>query len=230
FLIVVVGLAFILLTFAFRTILVPLKSILGFLLSMTAALGAQVAIFQWGWGRHIFGVTPMQTVSFLQILMLAIIFGLSSDYEVFVVSRIKEEYTKNGDARRAVAQGTGKSARVVTAAALIMFAIFVAFMFTSNPTIKAIGFSFAAGVFLDAFVVRLTLVPAVMAIVRSKLWYHPQWFARYVPDPDIEGKHLDQRLADQTLVASTATRELPTRKILQPNDGVKHGGRASPPT
>jgi len=195
FLIVVVGLAFILLTFAFRTILVPIKSILGFLLSMAAALGAQVAMFQWGWGQHIFGITPTETISFLPIIMLAIIFGLSSDYEVFVVSRIKEEFTKNGDARRSVERGTGKSARVVTAAALIMFSIFVAFMFTSNPTIKAIGFSFAAGVFLDAFVVRLTLVPAVMAIIRSKLWYHPQWFARYVPDPDIEGKRLDEMLA-----------------------------------
>ena len=105
FLIVVVGLAFILLTFAFRTILVPIKSILGFLLSMAAALGAQVAMFQWGWGEHIFGITPAQTISFLPIIMLAIIFGLSSDYEVFVVSRIKEEYTKNGDARRAVQRG-----------------------------------------------------------------------------------------------------------------------------
>jgi RND superfamily putative drug exporter len=199
FLIVVVGLAFILLTFAFRTILVPIKSILGFLLSMAAALGAQVAMFQWGWGQHIFGITPTETISFLPIIMLAIIFGLSSDYEVFVVSRIKEEFTKNGDARRSVERGTGKSARVVTAAALIMFSIFVAFMFTSNPTIKAIGFSFAAGVFLDAFVVRLTLVPAVMAVIRSKLWYHPQWFARYVPDPDIEGKRLDEMLAATAL-------------------------------
>ncbi|MGD0560965.1 MAG: MMPL family transporter, partial [Streptosporangiaceae bacterium] len=102
FLITVVGLAFILLTFAFRTILVPIKSILGFLLSMSAALGAQVALFQWGWGQHLFGITPAQTISFLPIIMLAIIFGLSSDYEVFVVSRIKEDYTKNGDARRAV--------------------------------------------------------------------------------------------------------------------------------
>ena len=98
FLIVVVGLAFILLTFAFRTILVPITSILGFLLSMSAALGAQVAIFQWGWGQHLLGITPAQTISFLPIIMLAIIFGLSSDYEVFVVSRIKEEYTKNGNA------------------------------------------------------------------------------------------------------------------------------------
>jgi RND superfamily putative drug exporter len=190
FLIVVVGLALVLLTFAFRTILVPIKSVLGFLLSMSAALGAQVATFQWGWGEHIFGITPTQTISFLPIIMLAIIFGLSSDYEVFVVSRIKEDFTKNGDARRAVQRGTGHSARVVTAAALIMFSIFVAFMFTKDPTIKAIGFSFAVGVFLDAFVVRLTLVPAVMAIAGSRIWYHPRWFARYVPDPDIEGHRL----------------------------------------
>ncbi|MEW2518475.1 MMPL family transporter [Actinacidiphila alni] len=194
FLIVVVGLAFVLLTFAFRTILVPIKSILGFLLSMAAALGAQVAIFQWGWGEHIFGITPTETISFLPIIMLAIIFGLSSDYEVFVVSRIKEEHTKNGDARRAVRRGTGLSARVVTAAALIMFFIFVAFMFTDDPTIKAIGFSFAVGVFLDAFVVRLTLVPAVMAIVGSRIWYHPRWFEKYVPDADIEGDHLERDL------------------------------------
>jgi RND superfamily putative drug exporter len=205
FLIVVVGLAFILLTFAFRTILVPFKSILGFLLSMAAALGAQVAMFQWGWGEHIFGITPSQTISFLPIIMLAIIFGLSSDYEVFVVSRIKEEYTKNGDARRAVERGTGLSARVVTAAALIMFSIFVAFMFTRDPTIKAIGFSFAVGVFLDAFVVRLTLVPAVMAIIRSKLWYHPEWFARYIPDPDIEGQRLEHSLAEGELLGAGAS-------------------------
>jgi RND superfamily putative drug exporter len=205
FLIVVVGLAFILLTFAFRTILVPFKSILGFLLSMAAALGAQVAMFQWGWGEHIFGITPSQTISFLPIIMLAIIFGLSSDYEVFVVSRIKEEYTKNGDARRAVERGTGLSARVVTAAALIMFSIFVAFMFTRDPTIKAIGFSFAVGVFLDAFVVRLTLVPAVMAIIRSKLWYHPDWFARYIPDPDIEGQRLEHSLAEGELLGAGAS-------------------------
>ena len=208
FLIVVVGLAFILLTFAFRTILVPLKSILGFLLSMVAALGAQVAMFQWGWGEHLFGITPAQTISFLPIIMLAIIFGLSSDYEVFVVSRIKEEYTRNGDARRAVQRGTALSARVVTAAAMIMFSIFVAFMFTSDPTIKAIGFSFAVGVFLDAFVVRLTLVPAVMAIIGSRIWYHPRWFARRIPNPDIEGQRLEDQLTRGELVAAgTSARE-----------------------
>jgi RND superfamily putative drug exporter len=207
FLIVVVGLAFVLLTFAFRTILVPIKSILGFLLSIAAALGAQVAVFQWGWGEKVFGITKSETISFLPIIMLAIIFGLSSDYEVFVVSRIKEEFTKKGDGRGAVQRGTSLSARVVTAAALIMFSIFVAFMFTNDPTIKAIGFSFAVGVFLDAFVVRLTLVPAVMAIIGSKIWYHPRWFNKYVPDPDIEGLRLEHLLADAAArqTATTAT-------------------------
>ena len=194
FLVVVVGLAFVLLTFAFRTILVPIKSIIGFLLSMSAAFGSEVAMFQWGWGERILGVTKTETISFLPIIMLAIIFGLSSDYEVFVVSRIKEDFTRHGDARAAVERGTGLAARVVTAAALIMFFIFVAFMVTNNPTIKAIGFGFAIGVFLDAFVVRLTLVPAIMSIVRSKLWYHPNWFAKYVPDPDIEGARLEREL------------------------------------
>jgi RND superfamily putative drug exporter len=204
FLIVVVGLAFILLTFAFRTILVPLKSIIGFLLSMAAAIGAQVAMFQWGWGQHLFGITPSETISFLPIIMLAIIFGLSSDYEVFVVSRIKEEFTKRHDARAAVQRGTALSARVVTAAALIMFFIFVAFMITKDPTIKAIGFSFAVGVFLDAFVVRLMLVPAVMAIAGARIWYHPDWFARRIPDPDIEGAALEH-LFQQRLQAASPT-------------------------
>ncbi|NUR57199.1 MAG: MMPL family transporter [Catenulispora sp.] len=196
FLIVVIGLAFLLLTFAFRTIWVPIKSIIGFLLSVAAAFGAQVALFQWGWGEKIFGIAKSETVSFLPIIMIAIIFGLSSDYEVFVVSRIKEDFTKTGHAVRAVERGTGLAARVVTAAALIMFSIFVAFIASPTPTIKAIGFSFAAGVFLDAFVVRLTLVPAVMAIAKAKFWYHPQWFARYVPDPDIEGERLGEKLAE----------------------------------
>jgi len=191
FLIVVIGLALLLLTFAFRTILVPLTSILGFLLSVAAAFGAQVAIFQWGWGAHLLAVTPGETVSFLPILMLAIIFGLSSDYEVFVVSRIHEDYSAHRDARAAVIRGTGQSARVVTSAALIMFTIFLSFMLTNDPTVKAIGFSFAIGVLLDAFVVRLTLVPAAMAIIGAHIWYHPHWFARHIPDPDIEGRHLE---------------------------------------
>jgi RND superfamily putative drug exporter len=194
FLVVVAVLALLLLTFAFRTILVPIKSILGFLLSVGAAFGAQVAVFQWGWMAGVLGVEKSQTLSFLPIILLAIIFGLSSDYEVFVVSRIKEYFTRTGDARQAVIIGTGQSVRVVSAAALIMAAVFASFMLAPDPTLKSIGFSFALGVLLDAFVVRLTLVPAVMAIVGEKIWYHPRWYSRHIPDPDIEGEKLTQRL------------------------------------
>jgi RND superfamily putative drug exporter len=191
FLITIVGLAFVLLTLAFRTALVPIKSILGFLLSIAAALGATVALFQWGWGASLIGVTKSQvTLSYLPTILLAIIFGLSSDYEVFVVSRIKEHFTKTGDAREAVRHGAGVSVRVVAAAALIMFSIFVAFTTTNNVDIRPIAFSFAVGVLVDAFVVRLTLVPAIMAIAGGKIWYHPKWFTKYVPDPDIEGLRL----------------------------------------
>lgn len=196
FLIVVAVLAMALLTLAFRTILVPLKSLIGFLLSAFAAFGAEVAVFQWGWAGHLFGIAPSQTISFLPILMIAIIFGLSSDYEVFLVSRIKEEFTRTGDASQAVELGTGLSARVVTAAALIMFTVFAAFMTGDNVTIKAIGFSLAVGVLLDAFVVRLTLVPAVMSLVGGRIWYHPRWFARHVPDLDIEGAQLGKSEED----------------------------------
>ena len=200
FLFTVVALAFVLLTFAFRTIIVPIKSIIGFLLSAGAAFGAQVAVFQWGWAKSLLGIEPSQTLSFLPVILLAIMFGLSSDYEVFVVSRIKEQFTRTGDARRAVVLGTGQSARVVSAAALIMAAIFVSFIFSPEPTIKEIGFSFAVGVLVDAFVVRLTLVPAAMAVLGARAWYHPRWFSRYVPDPDIEGERLDDRLADSVQV------------------------------
>jgi RND superfamily putative drug exporter len=194
FLIVVIGLAFLLLTLAFRTIFVPIKSILGFLLSVFAAFGAVVAVFQWGWAKSVFNVTPSETISFLPIILLAIIFGLSCDYEVFVVSRIKEDFSHSGDALGAVERGAGASVRVVTAAALIMFSIFVAFLSENNVTVKAIGFGLAVGVFLDAFVVRLTLVPAVMAVIRGRFWYHPQWFDRYIPDLDIEGEQLKENL------------------------------------
>ncbi|MFI2476147.1 MMPL family transporter [Nocardia xishanensis] len=195
FLAVVVGLALVLLTIAFRTILVPLTSIAGFILSVFAALGAQVAVFQWGWGAELFNVTKAQTLSFLPIITLAIIFGLSSDYQIFVVSRIKEEHTRTADAVTSVQNGVAHSARVVTAAALIMFAVFVAFATVDNPIVKPLAFTLAVGVLLDAFVVRLTLVPAVMALVGNRMWYHPRWFARYVPDLDIEGAELEHRMA-----------------------------------
>ncbi|ATL69269.1 MMPL family transporter [Nocardia terpenica] len=192
FLVVVIGLAMILLTIAFRTALVPITSIIGFVGSVFAALGAQVAVFQWGWGADQLGVVPGETLSFLPIIVLAIIFGLSSDYQIFVVSRIKEEHTKTGDTRTSVEHGVAQSARVVTAAALIMFAVFAAFITVDNPIIKPLAFTLAIGVLLDTFLVRLTLIPAIMAIVGNRIWYHPRWFARHVPDLDVEGATLEQ--------------------------------------
>ncbi|HKV19478.1 MAG TPA: MMPL family transporter [Mycobacterium sp.] len=202
FLVVVVGLAFILLTVAFRAALVPVTSIIGFLLSVFAALGVQVAIFQWGWGADLLGITPGETISFLPIIVLAIIFGLSSDYQVFVVSRMKEELTKTDDALDAVRSGVGLSARVVTAAALIMFGVFIAFLAGGDPIIKSVGLTLAVGVFLDAFLVRLTMIPAIMSIIGSRMWAHSKWFARYVPDVDIEGTKLDVRDSPGQLAAT----------------------------
>ncbi|MEV6427544.1 MMPL family transporter [Nocardia sp. NPDC051463] len=200
FLVVVVGLALVLLTVAFRTVLVPLSSIVGFILSVFAALGTQVAVFQWGWGASLLGTTKTQTLSFLPIIILAIIFGLSSDYQIFVVSRIKEEHSRTADAIASVRNGVAHSARVVTAAALIMFAVFVGFTTVDNPIVEPLAFTLAVGVLLDAFVVRLTLVPAFMALIGSRMWYHPQWFARYVPDLDIEGAELERRFTNDTEV------------------------------
>jgi RND superfamily putative drug exporter len=201
FIITVAGLAFVLLTFAFGTILVPITSIIGFLLSVGAAFGAEVAVFQWGWLDSLLGIGKSETLSFLPIVLLAIIFGLSSDYEVFVVSRIKEQLTKTGDARQAVITGAGQSARVVTAAALIMAAVFASFILAPDPITKSIGFSFAVGVLVDAFVVRLTLIPAAMAIIGDRIWYHPRWYARYIPDPDIEGEKLERKLTRPAVTA-----------------------------
>jgi putative drug exporter of the RND superfamily len=202
FLVVVVGLAFVLLTVAFRAALVPVTSIVGFLLSVFAALGVQVAIFQWGWGADLLGVTPGETISFLPIIVLAIIFGLSSDYQVFVVSRMKEELHKTDDALAAVRSGVGLSARVVTAAALIMFGVFIAFLAGGDPIIKSVGLTLAVGVFLDAFIVRLTLIPAIMSILGRRVWAHSRWFDKYVPDVDIEGMKLETRESPHRLAAS----------------------------
>lgn len=124
--------------------------------------------------------------------MLAIVFGLSSDYQVFVASRIKEEVGCTDDALAAVRSGVGLSARVVSAAALIMFGVFVAFLAGGDPIIKSVGLTLAVGVFLDAFVVRLTLIPAVMGILGDRMWAHSTWFDRYVPDLDIEGAALER--------------------------------------
>ena len=217
FLAVVIGLALILLTLAFRTVLVPLKSVVGFLLSVAASFGIEVAVFQDGFLKGVFGTIPNATVAFLPIILLAVLFGLSSDYEVFVVSRIREAFVHEHDARSGVDHGLAASARVVTAAALIMFSVFASFIINNDPIIKPIGLTLAAGVFLDAFIVRMSLVPAVLDIVGSRIWYHPRWFDRWVPDFDIEGERLS---------ASSASRETSAPAIS--SDGLEHRGEGLP--
>ncbi|MEU6449738.1 MMPL family transporter [Streptomyces sp. NPDC046979] len=188
---VIVLLALLLLAIAFRSVLVPLKAALGFLLSVGASLGASVWVFQQG---HLNGLLDVSAVgpvtSFLPILLTGVLFGLAMDYEVFLVSRMREDYEHNKNAARAIAQGVSSSARVVVAAALIMVAVFGGFIFNDDPIVKAIGFSLAFGVFIDAFVVRMTLVPATMALLGRRAWSMPRWLDRLLPDVDIEGARL----------------------------------------
>ena len=188
---VVIGLALLLLMVVFRSVLVPLKAAAGFLLSIAAAMGATVWIFQDGNLADLFSVAqPGPIVSFLPVLLIGILFGLAMDYEVFLVSRMREAYVRSGDARGSVVTGYGQSGRVVTAAAVIMTAVFAAFLLDPDPVVKSIGLSLAIGVLADAFVVRMTLVPAVMALLGRSAWKLPRRLERVVPAVDIEGERL----------------------------------------
>jgi putative drug exporter of the RND superfamily len=189
YIIVVVGLALILLTAVFRSVLVPIKAAVGFLLTIAAAMGLVVWIFQDGNLSGLFGVSvPGPILSFLPILLIGILFGLAMDYEVFLVSRMRESFVHTGDARRSIITGFGQSGRVVTAAALIMFGVFGAFVLSDDPITKSIGVSLAVGVLADAFIVRMTLVPAVMALLGDRAWSLPPWLDRHLPNLDIEGE------------------------------------------
>ena len=191
FLILIVVLALVLLLLVFRSILVPVKAALGFLLSLGASMGMVTAVFQEGHLGGLFGIeAPGPILSFLPVLVIGILFGLAMDYEVFLVSRVKEAYTHHGDARQAITDGMRDSARVVTAAGLIMTAVFAAFIFGGDATIKAIGFALALGVAVDAFIVRMTLVPAVLHLLGRSGWWMPQWLQRILPNVDIEGTQL----------------------------------------
>src|SRR6478672_10009560 len=191
YLLVVVGLGFVLLMLMFRSLLVPLKATLGFLLTIGAAFGATVAIFQWGWLSSLVGLdTAGPLVSFLPILLIGILFGLAMDYEVFLVSRMREDFVHGETSRAAVVAGVGHGARVVVAAALIMMSVFAGFVLVEDPIIKSMGFALAFGVAVDAFVVRLSLVPAVMSFLGDRAWWLPRWLDRALPNVDIEGEKL----------------------------------------
>jgi len=176
----------------FRSLVVPLKAAVGFLLSLAASLGVTVAVFQWGWFGAL-GTQPGPLLSFLPILVIAILFGLSMDYEVFLVSGMREAWVHTGDPRVAVRRGFTHGARVVTAAALIMVFVFASFIPEGGGTIKPIALSLAAGIVFDAFLVRMTLVPAVMLLVGRAGWYLPRWVDRILPSVDIEGAGLAAR-------------------------------------
>jgi RND superfamily putative drug exporter len=192
YLALVVGLSVLLLMLVFRSVLVPLKAALGFLLTVGATFGITVGIFQQGHLAHLVGIdTPGPLVSFLPILLIGILFGLAMDYEVFLVSRMREDFVHGTPARRAVVNGVGHNARVVTAAALIMTSVFGGFVLLDDPIIKSIGFALAVGVVIDAFVVRMTLVPAVMSLLGRSAWWLPRPLQRALPDLDIEGASID---------------------------------------
>jgi uncharacterized membrane protein YdfJ with MMPL/SSD domain len=192
---VVVGLALLLLMVVFRSVLVPIKAAAGFLLSIAAAMGIVVWVFQEGHFADLFGVAQTgPIVSFLPILLIGILFGLAMDYEVFLVSRMREAFVQTGNAKESVVTGYGQSGRVVTAAAVIMTAVFAAFLLDPDPVVKSIGLSLAVGVLADAFVVRMTLVPAVMALLGRTAWKLPRRLERLVPNVDIEGEGLAHSL------------------------------------
>ncbi|MFI6346697.1 MMPL family transporter [Streptomyces sp. NPDC050560] len=194
FVAIIVVLALLLLCLAFRSVLVPLKAVLGFLLSIAASLGAVVWVFQYSHLGGVFQVAaPAPVVAFLPVLLIGVLFGLAMDYEVFLVSRIREHYHHGGDAREAIVHGIARSGRVVTAAALIMTAVFGGFIFNHDPIIKSIGFALTVGVLIDAFVVRLTVVPAVLALLGRHAWWVPRWLDRTLPNVDIEGADLPPR-------------------------------------
>ncbi|NHC13103.1 MMPL family transporter [Motilibacter deserti] len=200
FLAVVVGLALLLLAIAFRSVLVPLKATLGFLLSLASTFGALVAVFQWGWLADLIGVQQTGPIlSFLPILLIGLLFGLAMDYEVFLVSRMREDHVHGASPDESVIGGFRHGARVVTAAALIMASVFAGFVFGHDATIKSIGFALAFGVAVDAFVVRMTIVPAVMALLGTRAWWLPRWLDRLLPNVDIEGASLERHDAREAL-------------------------------
>ncbi|WP_341924001.1 MMPL family transporter [Nocardioides psychrotolerans] len=209
FLLIVIGISLVLLMIAFRSIVVPIKATLGFLLSLGATFGALVFVFQQG---HLAGLIGLETtgpiISFLPILLVGLLFGLAMDYEVFLVSRMREDYVHGATPVESVVGGFRHGARVVTAAALIMASVFAGFILGDDATIKSIGFALAFGVLIDAFVIRMTLVPAAMALLGDKAWYLPAWLERILPNVDIEGAALEHRTGNTTSAADSDSTEV----------------------
>ncbi|MCZ9881466.1 MMPL family transporter [Arthrobacter sp. B2a2-09] len=196
YLAIVVGLSLVLLLLVFRSIVVPLLATGGFLLSLAAAFGAVVAVYQWGWLGTVFDVpNPGAVLSFLPIILIGVLFGLAMDYQVFITSGMRESFMHGENAKQAVRSGFSHAAAVVTAAAIIMVSVFAGFIFSHLTMVRPLGFAMAFGVLVDAFVVRMTIVPAVMYLLGEKAWWLPRWLSRILPDVDVEGAKLQRTTA-----------------------------------
>ena len=184
----VIGLSFVLLTILFRSVVVAAKAAVMNLLSIGASFGVLVMIFQWGWMGSVIGVQREGPIeSFLPMMLFAVLFGLSMDYEVFLVSRVREEYLKSGDNSEAVARGLALTSRVISAAAAIMIAVFLSFALSDQRVVKEFGIGLAVAIFLDATIVRLVLVPSVMQLMGRANWWMPHWLDRLIPHIGVEG-------------------------------------------
>ncbi len=194
YLAVVVGLSFLIMIVVFRSLLVPLIATGGFILSLFATYGAIVAVFQWGWFANILGIHSTGPIlSFLPVILVGILFGLAMDYQLFLATGMREAYVHGASARLAVAQGFRAGRSVVIAAALIMVAVFSGFISSDSSMIKSIGFGLAFGVLVDAFVVRMLLMPAIMHLLGRSAWWIPKWLDRILPNVDVEGAALERR-------------------------------------
>jgi RND superfamily putative drug exporter len=193
YLVVVVGISLVIMIVVFRSLLVPVIATGGFILSLLATYGALVAVFQWGWLAPVFGIaTTMPILSFLPLILVGILFGLAMDYQLFLASGMREAYVHGSPARLAVAQGLRAGRSVVVAAGLIMVAVFGGFVFSESVIIRQLGFGLAVGVLLDAFVVRLLLMPALMHVLGRAAWWIPRWLDRALPKVDVEGAALER--------------------------------------
>ncbi|MFI9584409.1 MMPL family transporter [Streptomyces sp. NPDC052236] len=210
YLTVVIGLAVLLLTVVFRSILVPVKAALGFLLSLGAAFGVVVAVFQWGWMADMIGIEQTGPVmSLMPILIIGIVFGLAMDYEVFLLSRMRESYVHGASPGDAIVNGFRHSGRVVAAAAIIMISVFAGFIGMSSPTIQTMGVGLASAVAFDAFVVRMAIGPAVLALLGHRAWWLPRILKRVLPNVDIEGEALSRRVPAPATEPYAAVPRLP---------------------
>jgi RND superfamily putative drug exporter len=195
----VLAASFLLLMLVFRSVVVPLKAGLMNLLSIGAAYGVLVAVFQWGWGSSLIGLEgPTPITSLIIVIMFPILFGLSMDYEVFLISRIREEYVRTGDNTESVARGMAGTGRVITSGALIMIAVFLAFVASPVPSLKMLGLGLATAILVDATLVRMVLVPATMALLGKANWWLPAWLDRILPRLSVESAANDSQPEEET--------------------------------